>query len=300
MRLLVLGGSGFISRYVVQGALAQGDEVFYVTRGNRTPIPGAAALIADRNDPGTLQEVIRSAGGRFDAVLDCICFTAEQARLDNAILPEFSDRLIVVSTDSVYYPNGKRVPQDENGAAYMQDDSYGGRKRAMELAISQECPMKWTMFRPPHMYGPGSELGCFPVHTRQKDLLEHLRQGKPIQLVGGGEYKIQPLYAGDLAQAMLASIRNEKTYDQIFCIAGPDAIPNRKYFEILGEILNLPVSIEAVDTAEYRSRHEDSYLYLLDRVYDLSKLKNAGLPVPKVGLREGLTKQAAWLIQQGR
>ena len=172
----------------------------------------------------------------------------------------------------------------------------------MELVFLNECPdsIKWTLFRPPHMYGPRSELGCFPTHTRQKDLLDHLRSGNPITLTGDGSYLLQPLDARDLANAMVSCIDNPKTYNEIFCIAGPDVITNRAYFEILGDILGLPVTFETASEAEHLAAHPDSIIYFCDRVYDLTKLKNAGLPLPSIGIRQGLKEQAEWLITQGR
>lgn len=210
MKILVIGGSGFVSGRVVNEAIAQGNDVWYVTRGNRDNMTGAHAVIADRGNAESLRAALRSENTKWDAVLDCICFNADHARVDIEVLPEFTERVVLVSTDSLYHPDFKSVPQDENGAAYMEDQSYGGLKRSMELAFINECPdrLKWTFFRPPHMFGAGSELGCFPMHTRQKDMLACLREGKPVSLVGGGEYLIQPLYVGDLAKAMVAAINN--------------------------------------------------------------------------------------------
>lgn len=226
--LLILGGSGFVSRYVVNEAIKNGYSVWYVTRGNREEIAGAQPVIADRNDLPALTNALQELNCRFDAVIDCICFTAEQARADISVLPQFTDRIITISTDSLYHPDHKRVPQDENGEAYMEDDSYGGKKRQMEQVFLEECPpsLRWTLFRPPHMFGAGSQLGCFPIHTRQKDLIAHMRAGKPVQLVGGGEYLIQPLYAGDMAKAAVASVHNPAAFNEVFCIAGPEAMPN--------------------------------------------------------------------------
>lgn len=302
MNILIIGGSGFVSSHVMEAALAAGHSVWYVTRGLREPVQGAHPIIADRNDPHALAAALQAVNIRFDAVLDCICFNAKQAIDTLAVLKDFTSRVVAISTDSCYDSAYKSVPQDENGQRYFEDDSYGAQKRRMELAFLHHCPhsIKWTLFRPPHMYGPRSELGCFPTHTRQKDLLEHLRRGKPITLTGDGSYLLQPLDARDLANAMVSCIDNPKTYNELFCIAGPDVITNKQYFEILGDILGLPVTFESTSEAEHLAEHPDSIIYFCDRVYDLSKLKDAGLPVPAIGIRQGLKEQAEWLIAQGR
>ena len=299
MKLLVLGGSGFVSRYVCKEALANGHEVWCVTRGLRDAVPaGVRPVLADRNDVNALCAALRALGFRFDAVLDCICFNASQARADFCELAEFSSRFVVISTDSVYHPAFKAVPQNEDGAAYMVDDSYGGLKRQMEKAFLEECPenIQWTLFRPPHMFGAGSELGCFPKHTRQKDLIERLKAGERICLAGGGTYLLQPLYAGDLAKAMVAAAGNPKTYRKIFCIAGKDVVTNRQYFETVAEILGVPVAFTSEEIDVYNAAHDDGYLYFCQRVYDLSVLREAGLPVPQTPLRQGLEEQIAYIL----
>jgi len=302
MNILIIGGSGFVSSHVMEAALTAGHSVWYVTRGLREPVSGAHPIIADRNDPAALANALRETDIRYDAVVDCICFNDKQARETLGVLQDYTNRVIAISTDSCYDSAYKTVPQDEHGEKYFEDDSYGAQKRRMELAFINDCPhsIKWTLFRPPHMYGPRSELGCFPTHTRQKDLLDHLRQGKPITLTGDGSYLLQALDARDLAKAMVSCIDNPKTFNEIFCIAGPDVITNRAYFEILGDILGLPVTFETTSESEHLAAHPDSIIYFCDRVYDLTKLKNAGLPVPAIGIRQGLKEQAEWLMAQGR
>lgn len=298
MKLLIIGGSGFVSKRVLIAAVDAGHELWYLTRGLHEHIPGAVPLLADRNNKMQLYSALKSAQQHWDAVIDCICFNREQAEIGIEIFSEFTERIVLISTDSVYSPDSKKMPQDENGASYMSGDNYGARKRLMEKAYIDCCPssLKWTIFRPLHMIGPGSELGCFPENTRRKDLLQALINGEKIKLVGGGRYCIQPLYVDDLAKAMLACINNCKTYNEIFCIAGPDYVSNRNYFELLGELLNINVYIEETDELEYAACHPDSYIYLCNRVYDLTKLKSTGLPVPQTGVREGLKKQVDYLL----
>lgn len=79
MRLLVLGGTVFLSRAVAEAALAAGHDVTCVSRGvSGAPPPGAAALRADRAVPGELTAAL--AGQAFDAVVDVATMSAPWVR----------------------------------------------------------------------------------------------------------------------------------------------------------------------------------------------------------------------------
>ena len=302
MKLLILGGTGFVSGQLARIALESGHSVWTVTRGNRPAVPGAHALTADVHDAVSLRSALSSAGIRWDAALDCICYTAETARTDLAVLPDFTSRLVVISTDSVYHPAFKRVPQDETGV-YLHDGGYGSCKRQMEevfldAAAHDGAGFSWTIFRPGHIFGPGSQLGCYPEHTRQPDLIDHMQQGMPLRLVGGGKFLLHPIYVDDLCQAMLASINRPKACNEIFCIGGPEILTNAAYFETLGEILGVPVRIEEIPLEGYLEANPKYSGHLCHRAYALDKLQAAGIPLPQTSLREGLKKQVEWLLRQ--
>lgn len=302
MRLLVLGGSGFVSKWLCRHALDRGHEVWSVTRGLREGIPGVHRVVADRNDADGLKKALEKENTAFDAVLDCICFNAAQAEVDLQVLSRFSRRIIVISTDSVYHPHHKTVPQDENGEAYMQDGGYGDLKRQMEQAFEADGGkrMAYTIFRPGHIFGAGSEIGCFPEHSRQPDLLAHMRAEKPLGLVGGGEYLIHPIYVEDLVRVMLDSIENEKTFNQIFCIGGPEIIKNRAYYEIMAAILGVSAKIETIEDEGYLAAHPQYSGHLCQRAYTLEKLAKTGIRLPDTPVYDGLKKHMDALIAQGR
>lgn len=296
MKLLIIGGSGQLSGRLAELAIAQGHEVWAVTRGNR-PLPtGVHPLIADRGDDAALRNALASAHIRWDAAIDCICMNAVHARQDIALLGEFTGRLAVVSTDSVYHPAHKSVPQNEIALCYMADGGYGHHKRQMEQTFEQEGnAIAWTIFRPGHIFGPGFKLGCFPEHSRQDGLLAHIRADKPLRLVGGGQYFIHPIYVDDLALALLDCLPNARTHREIYCIGGPDAVPNAHYYTLLGELTGHPVNIEAIPEEGYLAAHPEYSGHLCQRSYDLSKLRGAGVRMPTTTLRAGLRRQVEWL-----
>lgn len=296
MKLLVLGGSGFVSGHLARMAQALGHQVWCLTRGQRASLQGIRYLRADRNDEKGLLRVLEDTGVQFDAVMDCICFDREQAGIDLRVLPRFTKQAVVISTDSVYHPAHKAVPQAEESDHYMQDGGYGCKKRQMEEAfLADPGPLPWTLLRPGHIFGPGSEIGCFPEHSRQKNLLSHMRQDQPLRLVGGGKYLIHPIYVEDLCRCMLACVGNPACYRQIFCVGGPDIVENAQYYEIIGSLIGHPARIESIPEEGYLAAHPEFSGHLCHRAYSLEKLKNAGVPLPDTHLADGLKRQIEWL-----
>lgn len=303
-KALIIGGSGGLSGRLATMAQTEYD-VWVLTRGKR-PLPdGVHPLTADRNDPAAFLNALQhakaapSAQPHWDVVFDCICMNELHAKQDLEILSSFTDRLVVISTDSVYDPAHKRTPQTEEGlfieeTGSPEECSYAGNKRRMEHifldAFANDTPLHTTIFRPGHIYGPGFLLGCFPEHSRQESLPELIARGETLHLVGCGIYLTQPIFVDDLAQAMLDCVDCPDTFNQIFCIGGPKAVENRRYYEIIGELLGAELRIHEIPLTGYVEAHPEYAGHLCHRIYDLSKLKKAGVPLPSTSLEEGLRK----------
>ena len=296
MRLLIIGGSGQLSGRLAELAVQAGHEVWALSRGRR-PLPaGVHGLTADRSDDAAVLRALQSAGVQWDAAVDCTCMNPANAWQDLALLSAFTRRLAVVSTDSVYHPLHKAVPQTEDAPAYMDDGGYGANKRQMEQVFEQaDTPLRWTIFRPGHIFGPGFLAGCFPEHSRQRGLIGHIRAGRPLRLVGGGRYLIHPIYVDDLALALLSCLTLKAAENRIFCIGGPEAVTNAAYYECLGKLLGVPVTIEAIPEEGYLEAHPEYSGHLCHRSYDLTRLRQAGIRMPDTPLAEGLRRQLAWL-----
>lgn len=295
---LLIGGSGGLSSVVAKKAMEAGYRVFAVTRGQRKLNEEITSIVADRNDLLQFERKIMDVGVHFDVVFDCICMNSEHAKQDIEVLSKVTGRLVVISTDSVYDPFHKMTPQTEEGVFIEEDGpsdkvSYGGNKRRMELRFLEEMnkenqKLNITIFRPGHIYGPGFLLGCFPENSRQADLPQHILSGKPVKLVGFGTYLIHPIYVDDLASVCIDCVENEKTYNEIFCIGGPESIENRLYYEEIAKALGVELVLEEVPLKGYPDKHPEYSGHLCHRIYDLTKLKNTGVSLPKTHLAEGI------------
>lgn len=298
-KILIIGGSGFLSGTLASTAVSQGHDVYIITRGQK-PVPeGVTPLIADRHDEAAFNKVVSEAVCYWDAVFDCICYTPEDAKQDIEQFRKCADHLIWVSTDFVYDPAKRWFPQTEQNMNFLTDDSYGAKKRLCELEFinSNLGKMVYTAFRPAHIYGPGSWLGCLPQEAREPELISKIKEGKPLFLVGGGYFLQQPIFAPDLAELMLSCIRNEKTYNEIFCAMGPDIIESRKYYEIIAEYLGKEAVIEEMPVNQFLTEHPDAGSFMCHRIYDLSKLKNTGVKVPSTSISDGLYKHVESLLK---
>lgn len=299
MDILLIGGSGFVSGTLAQVALEQGHSVSAVTRGQRAMADGVAPITVDRRDRTAFADAIAAQNQEWDLVVDCIGYAADDAEQDIAVFRERAKQLVFISTDFVYDPARRLFPQTEETEYYL-DHSYGGQKRACELALQQgdTGSMAWTVVRPCHIYGPGSLLGCLPLHGRDPELIAKLQRGERLTLVGGGHFLQQPIFAADLARTILSCAGNDNCHGEIYLTAGPDIVESSEFYRIIGEILGTDVEIDELPVQQFLAENPDRASFCCHRIYDMSKLRNAGLHVPNTPLRAGLRAHVESLLAQ--
>src|SRR5262249_42770102 len=133
--LLLVGGSGFLSGTLAREALRDGDEVWAITRGRRPLPPGVRGIVVDRADRSAFAAAVAAQPIRWDLVVDCICFNAEDARQDVACFGvDRAGHLVVVSTDSVIAPLDRPWRVDETYERFATD-TYGRGKRDAEEVL---------------------------------------------------------------------------------------------------------------------------------------------------------------------
>ena len=306
MKILIIGGSGHVSGAVARAAVAGQHTVWTVTRGKRELPQGVRPLVADRNDDCAIAAAIAGASATWDVVIDCICYARPAILQDIRLFRGCAAQFVFVSTDFVYDPARRQFPQPVNGDCWadipLDSTDYGRNKRLCELELihGDTGAMAWTIVRPCHIYGPTSELGCLPLHGRDPQLIEKLRAGTPLRLVGNGHFLQQPILADDLAATILSIAGNEKTSRRIFNTAGPDVVESRAYYRIIADILGVTMTVEEVPVQAHLAKHPDQAPFFCHRVYDLEPLVAAGLHKPATPVTEGLRRHVEALLQRKR
>ena len=278
-----------MSGTVTRRALAAGHDVWTVTRGKR-PVPaGAHSIVVDRHDSAAFSESVRAAGREYDIVIDCICFTPDDAAQDIEAFRSIAGRIVFISTDFVYAPDGRRFPQPEDPAVFLTE-GYGGKKRAAELVFEAHTAddTAWTIVRPGHIYGPGSLLGCLPLHGRDQTLIETIRDGRPLSLVGGGVFLQQPVYVDDLADLAMGLGTDPAAKNTVFNAAGPDILESRRYYEIIAEVLERRVTVEEVAISSFLAENPDKASFICHRVYTRDRIATTLTPAPATSIETGL------------
>lgn len=156
-RILVLGGTAFLSREVARQGLTQGYDVTCLARGSAPHPEGVRFVAADRDEDDGLAAV---AGEHWDAVVDV---TLHPVHVRRAVRDLRTEHWVYVSTANVYAPG---AGLDENAPlveAFAGDrmstmEEYGPAKRACEDAY-RDSGTSATLARAGLIGGPGDVSG---------------------------------------------------------------------------------------------------------------------------------------------
>jgi nucleoside-diphosphate-sugar epimerase len=293
MNVLVIGGTGFLSSAVAEELLAAGHAVTLFTRGRR-PLPEALAaagvrtLAGDRKDADAFVQALQ--GHAFEAVVDCICYTPDEARADLRAFAGRVGHLLMISTDFVYGPR-RVLPIDEDTPTLAMSQ-YGRNKTACEellLEAWREERFPATVLRPPHIMGAGGQLGTGSLQGRDPALLDRLQQRAPVVLLDAGTLLIQPVVHRDIGRACAAALGKGATYGQCYNVAGPDCVTTREYYDLVAAVLGMEeVEYLSLPSAVYVRAYPERAPFAHHRMYSLEKLARETGYRPDTTLRHAI------------
>src|SRR5215213_4666302 len=169
MNLLILGGTIFLGRYLVEAALARGHQVTLFNRGQHGPelFPDVEKLRGDRD--GGL-DVLR--GRRWDAVADTSGYLPRVVRASAELLADAVELYVFISSMSVY-ADFRRPNDEDSPTAKLADESaeeatgeaYGALKALCERAAESALPGRVLNVRAGLIVGPYDPTGRFTYWT---------------------------------------------------------------------------------------------------------------------------------------
>jgi len=267
MKILLIGGTGFIGPHVIRHLQASGHDVTVFHRGNR-PLPaGVRQMIGDRNRLSEHREVL--ARESFDVVIDFVLSSERQARDLIQILRGITNRILALSSMDVYRawgvfyglePGGlQALPLSEDSELRTRppyppevvkktqkivswiDDEYD--KVPVERVILGDPDLPGTVLRLPMIYGPGDYVHRFyPVLKRIDDRRPFILFSEDVAAV-----RTPRGYVEDIAAGIAFAATSEHAAGRVYNIGEGEAFSELEWAKKIaaardwdGEFIVLP------------------------------------------------------------
>lgn len=230
MRILVIGGTGFLGRHLIARLSGDLHQIIVPTRllarGSELQVfPTVTLIQSDIHDDAALNELVRGC----DVVVNLVGILH-----GNTGQPYGSD----FARAHVHLP--QRIAQacvrqgvhrllhvSALGADSQGDSMYQRSKGDGEAAIQKEFQAAndagWTIFRPSVIFGADDNF---------TNMFARLARWLPVLPLAGAHVRMQPVYVGDVVAAMASALGNTHTYGKIYELGGPQVYT-------LGEIARL-------------------------------------------------------------
>ena len=208
LKVLVLGGTGFIGPPTVRYAVERGHEVAIFTRGrSKSVVPGVEHLVGDRND-----DLSALRGREWDVVLDNNARDYRWVKLSTEILKDNVRQYVFISTISAYAGEatgyefldepyaGPRIdinsPLAQPPADFEMGEElpYGPTKALSEKIVQEAFPGRSTIVRPGFIVGPGDPSDRFTYWPVRID------RGGEVLVPGDGNDEVQVIDVRDLME----------------------------------------------------------------------------------------------------
>ena len=245
MRALVIGGTTFIGREIVNRLVARGHDVAVLHRRREHDLgPGVRNVQADRGDIPTLAAALERE--RPEAVFD-IAYdwdkgtTASEVEAAAQSCGDRLERYVFMSSVAVYGP-GSNHGEDDPLVSDDDERAYAAHKASSERALfrmHEDFGFPVVTFRPPYVYGP------FQPFYREPFFWDRLRDRRPIVLPDGGDRLMQWVYVADLAEACVRAIEVPGISGQAFNIAH-EPTTQRGFVELLALVAGAEPELVAI------------------------------------------------------
>ena len=232
MQILVIGGTRFVGRHIVEAALQRGHQVTLLHRGGGPdPFPTCEHLHLDRN--GDLSAL---ADRSFDAVVDVSSYVPRQVNVVADALGDRGGRYLYISTVSVYdlpapgpFDEGHTrtpVPADPT-TEDVTNETYGGLKVLCEDAAAARFP-RLTVVRPTYVIGPDDYTRRFTYWV------DRIARGGEVLAPAPRDAWLQVIDARDQGEFVVQLLEDDR--DGTFHTVWPD-VDRATFGDVLDEVV---------------------------------------------------------------
>lgn len=224
-KIVVLGGSGFVGRHVVNRLVAAGHRVVVPTRRREAAkhlilLPTVDVVEADIHDARVLGRLLAGA----DAVVNLIgILNQERPGGFRVAHSELAAKLVQACRDNAV----QRLVQMSSLNADADGPSEYLRTKGQAEGIVAESGLAWTILRPSVIFGPEDSL---------TNTFACLMRWFPVVFLASPNARFQPVYVGDVATAVVGCLDNPATIRQRYPLCGPGTVSLRELVTLVGRV----------------------------------------------------------------
>jgi uncharacterized protein YbjT (DUF2867 family) len=217
--VVVFGGSGFIGTHIVRALAKRGVRVRVAMRrphlGHELRVLGDVGQVqlvqANVKFPDSIDRALEGA----DAVVNLVAVLHERGTQNFTALHVDAAREIA---EAAAKRGVKRVVHFSALGAASSGSKYARTKFAGERAVMEAVPTA-TIMRPSIVFGPGDHFFNRFAEMARNPLLYGM--AGTIPLIGGGKTRFQPVFAGDVADAVCAALESDDARGRVYELGGP-------------------------------------------------------------------------------
>lgn len=249
MNVLVIGGTRYFGKLIVDELLTAGHSVTVFTRGNRRPafLNQVTHLTGDRSDRQTFRETFRLAS--FDAVIDNIGYRPEEV---SVALETFRGRVglyIFTSTSAVYldkylYTDLLREedydPTRRSECFDPQMYQYAISKIESEEQVRQATDLAHVILRAPIVAGPDDHA------LRVYFFIQRILDGGPVLMPELEQFSVRHIFSRDLARIYAHVLKQSDCWNQTYNVAGKDLLTSEEYIGFMANHIGMELRLAYV------------------------------------------------------
>lgn len=249
MRVLVIGGTLFIGRALVEQLLARGDDVVIMHRGQGTPFGDRVRqLRCDRNDAAAVAAAL--AGQTFDVVYDNVYdmergTTAEPVVAAARAAAAGGLKRYVFTSSVAAYGGGLEHGEQDPLAPADHPNKYSRDKAETERALfaleGEGIPV--TTIRPAFVYGPGNPF------ERETFFWDRIVADRPLIVPEDGSRPMQFVHVRDVARAAMRAAESPVAIGAAYNLGNHPPVLQRDWIEVLARAAGKPVRMVRVPRA---------------------------------------------------
>lgn len=294
-KVLIVGGSYFIGKAVVDTFLKSSDYAIYVLNRGTHPYENTdriVQLIADRND----EECLRTAVGdlEFDYVVDISCYTGLQAQsLCKTLTTKNIKQICFLSSSAIYTDSDETIKKEISPLGVNKYwGEYGTDKINAENVyknFSKKNKIPLVIIRPPYVYGEHNYA------RRESFVFDHIINNKPV-IIPYSNNKIQFIYVYDLAKVIF-NLQNNKQLNLLTTInvGNKNAITFCKWVKLCGEIVGIKPRLYFYTGNKYESKQYFPF-HAYNNILDTSTMR-AIVNYEETSMVDGLLNAYKWFLE---